>query len=201
MKISPWPIYERDEIEAVTHVLQSGKVNYWTGLEGRTFESEFAQHFGVEHAIALANGSVALELALHILGIGAGDEVIVTPRTFIASASSVVMRGATPVFAEVNQDSQNITADTIRSQITSRTRAIILVHHAGWPCCMDSILELAVEHDLKIVEDCAQAHAATYKGRPVGTFGDAAAFSFCQDKIMSTCLEMCLGLQRSWQEL
>jgi len=186
MNMPPWPQYEQDEIEAVTRVLQSGKVNYWTGSEGKAFEQAFAQYFGVEHAIALANGSVALELALYALGIGAGDEVIVTPRTFIASASSIVMRGATPVFADVDPDSQNITADTIRSQITPKTRAIILVHHAGWPCCMDPILELAAEHHLNIIEDCAQAHAATYKGRPVGVFGDAAAFSFCQDKIMST---------------
>ncbi len=186
MKMPPWPQYEQDEIEAVTRVLQSGKVNYWTGSEGKAFEKEFAQYFGVEHAIALANGSVALELALYALGIGAGDEVIVTPRTFIASASSIVMRGAIPVFADVDPDSQNITADTIRPQITAKTRAIILVHHAGWPCCMDAILALAAEHHLNIIEDCAQAHAATYKGRPVGTFGDAAAFSFCQDKIMST---------------
>ncbi len=186
MKIPPWPVYEHDEIEAVTHVLQSGQVNYWTGAEGKAFEREFAQYFGVEHAVALANGSVALELALHALGIGVGDEVIVTSRTFIASASSIVMCGATPVFADVNSDSQNITADTIYPHITSKTRAIILVHHAGWPCCMDSILALAAEYNLKVIEDCAQAHAATYKGRFVGTFGDAAAFSFCQDKIMST---------------
>ncbi len=139
-----------------------------------------------EHGVAVANGTVALELALHALGIGAGDEVVVPSRTFIASASSVVIRGAIPIIADVDATSQNITADTIRPLLTSRTKAIIAVHLAGWPCDMDSILGLARERGIKVIEDCAQAHAATYKGRPVGSFGDVAAFSFCQDKIMTT---------------
>ena len=182
----PWPAFEPDEIEAVTSVLRSGRINYRTGEEGRLFEKEFAAFAGCRHAVAVANGTVALELALHSLGIGAGDEVVVPSRTFIASASSVVMRGAIPIFADVDATSQNVTADTIRPLLTSRTRAIITVHLAGWPCDMDTILGLARERDIKVIEDCAQAHAATYKGRPVGSFGDAAAFSFCQDKIMTT---------------
>jgi len=181
-----WPMYADDEIAAVQQVLASGKVNYWTGTEGREFEREYAAYVGVDHGIALANGSVALELALRALHIGAGDEVIVTPRTFIASASSIVICGAAPVFADVDPDSQNITAETIAPHINSRTRAIILVHLAGWPCDMAPILELAKQRDLKIIEDCAQAHGATYDGRPVGSFGDVAAFSFCQDKIITT---------------
>jgi dTDP-4-amino-4,6-dideoxygalactose transaminase len=179
-------MYADDEIAAVQQVLASGKVNYWTGTEGREFEREYAAYVGVDHGIALANGSVALELALRALHIGAGDEVIVTPRTFIASASSIVICGAAPVFADVDPDSQNITAETIAPHINSRTRAIILVHLAGWPCDMAPILELAKQRDLKIIEDCAQAHGATYDGRPVGSFGDVAAFSFCQDKIITT---------------
>jgi dTDP-4-amino-4,6-dideoxygalactose transaminase len=183
---APWPFFAQDEIEAVTSVLRSGKVNYWTGTEGRDFEREFALFTGCKYAIALANGTVALELALYALGIGPGDEVITTCRTFIASASCIVMRGAIPVLADVDPVSQNITAATIRPCITSRTKAIICVHLAGWPCEMDSILELAQEYGLKVIEDCAQCHGATYKGRPVGSLGDVAAFSFCQDKIMTT---------------
>lgn len=183
---APWPYFEPDEIEAVTRVLQSGKVNYWTGEEGRRFEEEFAAQAGCKYGIAVANGTVALELALHALGVGPGDEVIVPSRTFIASASCVVMRGAKPVLADVDLHSQNLTADTIRPLLTPRTRAIVAVHLAGWPCDMDPIAELAHEQGLKVIEDCAQCHGATYKGRPVGSLGDVAAFSFCQDKIMST---------------
>jgi dTDP-4-amino-4,6-dideoxygalactose transaminase len=183
---APWPHFEADEIEAAVRVLQSGKVNYWTGEEGWQFEKEFAAQSGCKYGVALANGTVALELALYSLGIGPGDEVIVPSRTFIASASCAVMRGAKPIFADVNPNSQNLTADTIRPLLTSRTKAIIAVHLAGWPCDMDPILELARERGLKVIEDCAQAHGATYKGRPIGSFGDVAAFSFCQDKIMTT---------------
>ena len=183
---APWPSFSEEEIAAATRVLSSGKVNYWTGDEGRKFEAEFASFAGCKYAIALANGTVALELALEALGIGAGDEVIVTSRTFIASASCAVMRGATPVMADVDPESQNITAETIRAVLTSRSRAIIAVHLAGWPCDMDPILDLAREHGLKVIEDCAQAPGALYKGRPVGSMGDVNAFSFCQDKIMTT---------------
>jgi dTDP-4-amino-4,6-dideoxygalactose transaminase len=183
---APWPSFAEDEIQAALAVIRSGKVNYWTGEEGRLFETEFAAFSGSRHAIALANGTVALELALYALGIGPGDEVVVASRTFIASASCVVMRGATPVMADVDPNSQNITADTVRAAITPRTRAIIAVHLAGWPCDMDPILELARERGLWVIEDCAQAHGATYKGRTVGSMGDVNAFSFCQDKIMST---------------
>lgn len=181
-----WPSFDDEQIEAVRDVLASGKVNYWTGDQGRQFEREFADYVGVNHGIALANGSVAIELALHALGIGPGDEVIVTPRTFIASASSIVICGATPVFADVDADTQNISAATIAPHIGTRTRAIICVHLAGWPCDMAPIMALARQHDLKVIEDCAQAHGARYQGRPIGSFGDMAAFSFCQDKIMTT---------------
>lgn len=182
----PWPVFGQDEIDAAVVVLSSGKVNYWTGHECRSFEGEFAALCGRRHAISLANGTLALELALYALDIGPGDEVVLPARTFIASASCVVARRAQPVLADVSPVSGNLTAESIAAVLTPRTRAIIAVHLAGWPCDMDSLLALARARNLKVIEDCAQAHGATYKGRPVGGFGDAAAFSFCQDKIITT---------------
>lgn len=167
-------------------MLESGKINYWTGEEGRKFEAEYAAYTGSKYAVALANGTLALESALHVLEIGPGDEVITTSRTLIASASCAVMRGAIPVMADVDRDTQAITAETIRPHITPRTKAIIAVHLAGWPCDMDPILQLAREHGLRVIEDCAQAHGARYKDRPVGSMGDIGVFSFCQDKILTT---------------
>jgi len=181
-----WPFYSKDEIESVASVLRSGKVNYWTGEQGRLFEAEFARFCGCKRAVAVANGTVALELALLALGIGSGDEVIVPSRTFVASATCVVIRGATPVFADVDRNSQTLTVDTIAPLLTPRTRAIVAVHLAGWPCDMDPILSLARERSIYVIEDCAQAHGATYHGRKVGSLAEVAAFSFCQDKIIST---------------
>jgi dTDP-4-amino-4,6-dideoxygalactose transaminase len=183
---SPWPFFTDEEATAARDVILSNKVNYWTGQECREFEREFATWSGTEYAVALANGTLALDAALVALGIEAGDEVIVTPRTFLASVSSIVNAGAVPVFAEVDRDSQNITADTIGAVLTPRTRAVICVHLAGWPCDMDPIMALAAEHDFFVIEDCAQAHGAQYKGRPVGSIGHIGAWSFCQDKIMTT---------------
>ena len=183
---SPWPCFTPEEADAVQRVLLSGKVNYWTGTECREFEKEFAAWAGTAHAVALANGTLALDVALHALGIGPGDEVVVTPRTFIASVSCVVNAGATPVFADVDPDSGNLSAETIARVLTPRTRAVICVHLAGWPCDMDPIMALAEQHDLKVIEDCAQAHGARYKGRSVGSIGHVGAWSFCQDKIMTT---------------
>lgn len=183
---SPWPSYTQEEADAVARVLLSNRVNYWTGSECRAFEQEFAQFTDSRHAVALANGTVALDLALWALGIGPGDEVVVTSRTFLASASCIVNAGAIPVFADVDADSQNITADSIAAVLSPRTRAILCVHLAGWPCDMDPIMALAQAHDLYVIEDCAQAHGALYKGRPVGSIGDIGAWSFCQDKIMTT---------------
>lgn len=185
-RLPGWPHFADDEIDAVVDVLKSAKVNYWTGQVVREFEKEFAQAVGSGYGVALANGTVALELALHALDIQPGDEVVVTPRTFLASASAAVVRGIKPVFADVDRDSGNITADTIRAVLTPRTKAVILVHLAGWPCDMDPILDLARERGLKVIEDCAQCHGASYKGRMCGSIGDVAAWSFCQDKIMTT---------------
>jgi len=184
--IAPWPYYASDEVEGVTRVLQSGKVNYWTGQEAREFEKEYAAAAGCGKAIAISNGTSALELAIYALDIPVGSEIITSPRTFIASASCAVMRGCTPVLPDVDPVSQNITAETIEKVLTPRTKAIIPVHLAGWPCDMDPIMELAAKHGLKVIEDCAQANGATYKGRPVGSLGHMAAFSFCQDKIITT---------------
>lgn len=187
MKItSPWPHFTEQEMQAVQNVLASGKVNYWTGQEGREFENEFAAMCQTKYAIAVTNGTATLELALEVLGVGDGDEVIGTPRTFMASASCVVTRGAIPVFADVDKNSGNITAETIEKVITPKTKAIIPVHLAGMPCEMDEIMALAEKHGLYVIEDCAQAHGAVYKGRPVGSIGHFGSYSFCQDKIMTT---------------
>jgi dTDP-4-amino-4,6-dideoxygalactose transaminase len=183
---SPWPSFGEEEIEAVASVLRSGRVNYWTGEEGRRFETEFAQWAGTSHAIALANGTVAIDLALKALGIGEGDDVIVTPRSFIASASCVVNAGARPIFADVERDSGNLSAATIEPVLTDKTKAIIVVHLGGYPVEMGELMDLAAKHRLKVIEDCAQAHGATTKGRPVGSIGDIGTWSFCQDKIMTT---------------
>ncbi|MGJ7546056.1 DegT/DnrJ/EryC1/StrS family aminotransferase [Variovorax sp. LT1R16] len=183
---SPWPSFTTEEADAVQRVLLSNKVNYWTGTECREFEKEFASWSETAHAVALSNGTLALDVALKALNIGPGDEVIVTPRTFMASVSCVVTAGATPVFAEVDADSGNLSAATIAKVVTPRTKAVICVHLGGWPCDMDPIMALAAEHGFKVVEDCAQAHGARYKGRAVGSIGHIGAWSFCQDKIMTT---------------
>ena len=182
----PWPSFTQEEADAVSQVLLSNKVNYWTGQECREFEKEFAQFAGTQYAVALANGTVALDVALKALGIGAGDDVIVTSRTFLASASSIVTAGANPIFADVEIDSQNISFRTIEAVLTPNTKAIICVHLAGWMCDMDPIMQLASEKGLYVIEDCAQAHGAKYKGKSAGSIGHVAAWSFCQDKIMTT---------------
>lgn len=199
---APWPFYEDDEIAAVTAVLASGKVNYWTGDEARKFEREYASAVGCPHGIALANGTLALELAIHALEIPPGAEIITTPRTFIASSSAIVARGCIPVLADVDPESGNITSETVAPYISERTRAILPVHVGGLACDMDPIMALAERHNLKVIEDCAQASGATYKGRSVGSIGHAGAFSFCQDKIITTGGEgglLTLHDERAWK--
>lgn len=181
-----WPFYAEDEIKAVNDLLRNGKVNQWTSSTVNDFEKACSKAFDQPYAVAVANGSLALELALIAADIGPGDEVIVTPRSFIASVSCVVMRGATPVFADVDMESQNITPETIEAVISPRTKAVIPVHLNGWPCDMPGIMMLAKRYDLYVIEDCAQAHGAKINEKPIGSFGHATAFSFCQDKIMST---------------
>ena len=184
-----WPSYTPSEIESAVSILNSNKVNYWSGEHGKAFEKDFSKYFNVDFSIALSNGTVALDLALRSLDIGTGDDVIVTPRTFIASVASIVNLGANPIFADVDLDSGNITASSIEKVLTPKTKAIICVHLAGWPCDMDPILSLAHSKNIFVVEDCAQAHNAKYKDKYVGTLGDIAAWSFCEDKIMTTAGE------------
>lgn len=181
-----WPQYDNEQIEDVVAVLRSGKVNAWTGTKVGEFEQAYAALLGRRHAIAFANGTVALDVALHAIGLEPGDEVIVTPRSFVASASCVPMAGGVPVFADIDPDSQAITAETIAAVMSPRTRAVIVVHLGGWPADMEAIMRLAGERGIVVIEDCAQAHGAEIGGRPVGSFGDIAAFSFCQDKIITT---------------
>ncbi|UCH12721.1 MAG: DegT/DnrJ/EryC1/StrS aminotransferase family protein [Candidatus Omnitrophota bacterium] len=185
-KFAPWPYFSDSEISAVTKVLRSGRVNQWGGNEVCDFEKEFADYLGLKYAVALANGSVALELALASLGIGEGDEVIVPSRTFVATASSVSLRGATPVFADIDRNSQLITFDTIKNLCTPKTKAVIAVHLGGWPCELDKLRQFCDSKGIYLIEDCAQAHGAKYKGKPVGSWGHIGCFSFCQDKIITT---------------
>ena len=185
-QFSPWPSFTLEEANSVKNILLSNKVNYWTGNECREFEKEFAFWSNTKYAIALGNGTLALDSALKALDISYGDEVIVTSRTYISSVSSIVNAGATPIFADVDLNSQNIKIDSVKSSINKKTKAIVCVHLAGWPCEMDEINSLAKEFGLYIIEDCAQAHGAKYKNIPVGSIGDIGCWSFCQDKIMTT---------------
>jgi dTDP-4-amino-4,6-dideoxygalactose transaminase len=185
-KLAPWPFYAEDEIAAAAAVLRSGRVNYWTGGEGKAFEAEYAAHCHTQHALAVANGTLALELALHALDIGPGDDVIVPARTFIATAAVVALRGAKPLVADIDPRSQNLTPDTVAAVLTPRTKAVIPVHLAGWPVDMAALMAQSAVHGFKVIEDCAQAHGATQNDKPVGGLGHIGCFSFCQDKIVST---------------
>jgi dTDP-4-amino-4,6-dideoxygalactose transaminase len=187
--VNPWPFYAEDEVQAVAQVLRSGQVNQWTGGNVKLFEQKFANYIGTDKAVAVMNGTVALDLILKFGPFGSGDQIIVTPRTFLASVSSIINAGLVPVFADVDPVSGNFTPETIAKAITPQTRGILCVHLAGWPCEMDEIMQLARQWNLYVIEDCAQAHGAEYKGRKVGSIGHAAAWSFCQDKIMSTAGE------------
>ena len=184
--LNTWPCFSQAEVDAVSKVLLSNKVNYWTGEEGKKFETEFASWCDAKYSVALSNGTIALEIALKALDIGPGDEVIVTPRSFIASVSCVISVGARPVFADVDLNSGNINADSIKGLITQKTKAIICVHLAGFPCEMDEIMSLSIKNNIYVIEDCAQSHGAKYKGKPVGSIGHIGCWSFCQDKIMTT---------------
>ena len=190
MKISTWPYYSDDEIKKTSEILSSGLVNYWTGSETKSFEKEFAVFSQSKFAVALANGSLALSCAYLSLNLKTGDEIITTPRTFIATSSSALLLGIKPVFADVDINSGCITCESIEQLITKKTKAITVVHLAGWPADMQRISELAKAYNLSIIEDCSQAHGAgiSVNGalRPVGSFGDIATWSFCQDKIIST---------------
>lgn len=186
---SAWPVFGDEEVSAAVRVLKSGKVNYWTGTEGHSFEDEFAGYVGTRHAVALANGTVALEAALLGIGFQAGDEAIVTPRSFVASASSVALAGGTPIFADVDRKSGNLDPIAVEQAISPRTRAIIAVYLAGRPCEMDSLSRIARDRNIPLIEDCAQAHGAKHRGRRLGSIGTVGTWSFCQDKIITTAGE------------
>ncbi len=181
-----WPIMNDKMINSVSEILKSGKLNQWNNNAVKEFEQKFANHMNCNYAIAVFNGTVALELCIKTLGLKEADEVIVTPRTFIASASCCAWYGIKPVFVDVDRNSQNITLETIKSGITEKTKAIILVHLAGWPCDLEEICNYCREKGIYVIEDCAQAHGAKYKGKSVGSWGDINAWSFCQDKIITT---------------
>jgi len=181
-----WPKYSSKEISAVVNVLTTGRGNYWSGDEGRLFEEEFSKWSDTKYSISVSNGTIAIEAALKSLDIRLNDEVIVTSRTFIASASAISIIGATPVFVDVDFNSQNIDIKSIKGAITKRTKAIICVHLAGWPCDMDAIMKISEEKNIYVIEDCSQAHGAKYNGKSVGSFGHIGTWSFCQDKIIST---------------
>lgn len=197
-RLAPWPFYGEDEIAAVTAVLQSGHANYWTGNHGRAFEAEYAAACASKHGLAVANGTLALELALYGLDVGIDDEVIVPARTFVATASAVVRWGARPVVVDIDPVSQNLTAATVSAGLSARTRAIIVVHLAGWPVDMQPIMDLAAARGIAVIEDCAQAHGAQDHGRPVGGIGHFGCFSFCQDKIISTGGEGGMVVTNDW---
>lgn len=181
-----WPQYSQEEIDKVNEILISGNVNYWTGKEGKFFEKEFAKFCSSKYAISIANGSLALSAAYLSLGLKNNAELITTPRTFIATSSSAYLLNSKPVFADVDINSGCINADSIEPLITNSTKAICVVHLAGWPCDMDSICKLAKEYNIYLIEDCSQAHGAQINGKSVGSFGDVSVWSFCQDKIIST---------------
>lgn len=185
-QFSPWPSFTKEEANIIQKILLSNKVNYWTGTECREFENEFAKWSDSKYAVAMSNGTVALDAALKALDVGEGDEVIVTSRSYIASVTSIVNSSATPIFADVDLDSQNISHKSISAVITDKTKAILCVHLAGWPCDMDEIMSLANQHNLFVIEDCSQAHGAKYKGKSVGSIGHIGCWSFCQDKIITT---------------
>jgi len=187
--MNSWPYFDKKDIKKTQEILESGKINYWTGTEGRKFEKEFSSYIGVEHSVAVDNGTNALILAAHALGISKGDEVIMSPRTFVASAFSIMHLGAKPIFIDIDRNSQNMDTSLIEQAITPNTKAIMAIHIAGWPCEMDIIQEICKKHNLYLIEDCAQAHGAQYNNQSVGSFGDVNAWSFCQDKIMSTAGE------------
>lgn len=181
-----WPQFTDKMISSVSDILKSGKVNQWTNPIVKEFEDKFSAYFGCNHAVAVFNGTVALELCLKTLGLKEGDEVIVTSRTFLASATCAAWYGIKPVFVDVDLDSQNITLENIKKAINNKTKAVILVHLAGWPCEIEEICKFCRENSIWVIEDCAQSHGAKYNGKFVGTFGDINAWSFCQDKIMTT---------------
>ena len=204
IELSTWPQIADDDKAAVADVLSSNRLNYWTGTRCREFEEEWSALHDGRKALCLANGSLTLDAALRALGIGPGDEVIVSPRSYVASAMCVVMAGAIPVFADVDPTSGCLTPQTAEAVRSDKTRAIIPVHIGGWPCDMDQMMSWARKLGIRVIEDCAQAHGGHWNGRPLGTFGDIGSWSFCQDKIMTTGGEggmVCIRDKALWKKV
>ena len=183
-----WPRFSAKAEREALKVLRSGRVNYWTGTRGREFEAAFAKWLGAKRALAVSSGTAALHLALEALGVGRGDDVVVTPYSFRASATAVANAGARPVFADVGPDHM-LNARTIAAALTPRTRAVVVVHLYGQVADLSPILALARKRGIFVVEDCAQCLGGEYRGRKVGTLGDAGCFSFCQSKHITTAGE------------
>ena len=181
-----WPRHSTKEIQLVNKIIKSGRVNQWTGEYVNKFEKKFCKYFNLNYSLAVANGTVGLEAAINSFNLNKGSEIVVTPRSFIASASSVLKMGFKPVFSDVDLNSQNIELDNIKKVITKKTKAIICVHLAGYPTDMKPIMEYARKKNIYIIEDCSQAHGAKINNKYVGTFADISVWSFCQDKIIST---------------
>jgi dTDP-4-amino-4,6-dideoxygalactose transaminase len=179
------PFYSNKSIQKIGPMLKSGKVNYWSGNEGKKFEKEFSNYLGNKYSVGLSNGSVALEIALKALKLKKHDQIIVTPRSFIISASCAINLGLKPIFADVD-DNGNLYIEGIKKAYNNKVKAIIVVHLNGLPCDLDPIMEFVKKNNVSLIEDCSQAHGAVYKGKKVGSFGDISTWSFCQDKIIST---------------
>ena len=179
------PFYSSKSIKKIGPLLKSGKVNYWTGNECKQFEQEFSKYLGNRYSLTLSNGSVALELALQALELNKRDEIIVSPRSFVISASCTLNLGLKPVFSDVDNNG-NLSIEGIKKAYNKKVKAIIIVHLNGLSCDLDPIIKFAKENKIFLIEDCSQAHGAIYKGKKVGTFGDISTWSFCQDKIIST---------------
>ncbi len=179
-----WPIFGTQEEQSLLEILRSGS---WGGYNGKIveFEKAFAQMHGARYGIACANGTVALEVALRSIGIECGDEVIVPPFTFVATATSVLLCHGRPVFADIDPDTLNLDPAAVEAAITQRTCAIVVVHFGGHPADMDALTAIAKKHKVALIEDCAHAHGATWGGVPVGTIGDAGTFSFQAFKLMT----------------
>lgn len=182
-----WPVYDETDVRMVAEIVRSGKWgNPDCGDAVLAFENEFASFCGTKFALTCANGSVALRLALIACGVKPGDEVIVPPYTFIATASIVIEANCVPVFADIDPDTYNISPAAIEKAITKRTKAIIPVHFAGQACDMDAIMSIANKHNLYVIEDSAHGHGAEYKGKKLGSIGDAGCFSFQSSKNLTS---------------
>ena len=183
---SKWPFYDINIQKKIIKILRSGKTNYLIGKEGILFEKNFSKFYKIKYSNVVANASLGLELSLLSLNLVKGDEVIVTPRSYHSSVSCVIRVGLKPVFADIDRNSMNICPESIIKNISRKTKAIICVHLYGMPCDMNKIKKISKEFNLKIIEDCSQAHGSKIGNKYVGSFSDISVFSYCQDKIIST---------------